>query len=40
VDRLDRELEVACAAAREAGAAIMRFYGNADVGFPAAIYRR
>jgi 3'(2'),5'-bisphosphate nucleotidase len=31
VDRLDRELEVARAAAREAGAAIMRFYGNADV---------
>jgi 3'(2'),5'-bisphosphate nucleotidase len=31
VDRLDRELEVARAAAREAGAAIMRFYGNAEV---------
>ena len=31
MDRLDRELEVARAAAREAGAAIMRFYGNADV---------
>jgi 3'(2'), 5'-bisphosphate nucleotidase len=31
VDSLDRELEVARAAAREAGAAIMRFYGNPDV---------
>ena len=31
MDRLDRELEVARAAAREAGAAIMRFYGNVDV---------
>ena len=31
MDRLDRELEVARAAAREAGAAIMRFYGNAEV---------
>jgi len=31
VESLDRELEVARAAAREAGAAIMRFYGNPDV---------
>jgi 3'(2'), 5'-bisphosphate nucleotidase len=31
VDSLDRELEVARAAARAAGAAIMRFYGNPDV---------
>jgi len=31
VDSLERELEVARAAARDAGAAIMRFYGNADV---------
>ena len=31
MDSLDRELEVARAAAREAGAAIMRFYGNAEL---------
>jgi len=31
VESLERELEVARAAAREAGAAIMRFYGNPDV---------
>lgn len=31
MDSLDRELEVARAAAREAGAAIMSFYGNPDV---------
>ena len=31
MDSLDRELEVARAAARDAGAAIMRFYGQPDV---------